>query len=78
MHQHWQVSSVVLLFAVLAFVVGLVLALSVVTKHDDQLEYDRANTTRSTLILLVSVSLVLLVIATQRLELVDSIKHLMA
>ena len=60
MHQHhWQVSSVVLLLAVLAFVVGLVLALSVVAKSDDKVEYDRANTTRSTLILLVSVSLVL-------------------
>ena len=77
MHQ-WTVSSVVLLFALIAVVIGLVLALSVVTKKDGEVEHDRANTTRSTLILLVAISLVMLVVAVQRLELGEAVKHLMA
>ena len=75
---HWQVSYVVLLLALLAFVTGLVLALSVVTKSDESVEHDRANTTRSTLLLLAAISLVLLVIAAQRFELGDAVRHLMA
>ena len=74
---YWSLSSVVLLFALLAFVVGAILMLSVVTKCDDQLENDRANATRANLILLVSVTLALLVLATQRLELGEAVKHLM-
>lgn len=77
MHQ-WTVSSVVLLFALIAVVIGLVLALSVVTKKDGEVEHDRANTTRSTLILLVAIALVMLVVAVQRLELGEAVKHLMA
>lgn len=75
---HWQVSYVVLLLALLAFVTGLVLALSVVTKKDCELESDRANTTRATLLLLAAISLVLLVIAAQRFELGDAVRTLMA
>jgi len=77
MHSHWSVSSTILLFAVLALVVGLVLALSVVTKRDCEVEADRANTTRATLLLLVSFSVGVLVLATQRLELGHAVKSLM-
>ena len=75
---HWQVSYVVLLLALLAFVSGLVLALSVITKKSHDLEQDRANTTRATLLLLVSVSMVLLVLAAQRFELADAVRTLIA
>ena len=74
---HWQVSSVVLLFALIAFFVGLVLALSVVTKSDDAVECDRANTTRSTLLLLAAIALVMLVVAVQRFELGETVKNLL-
>ena len=78
MHSHWSVSSVILLFAVLAFVVALVLTLSVVTKRDCEVEADRANTTRATLLLLVAATVALLTLATQRLELGNAVKTLMA
>jgi len=77
MHSHWSLSDVVLLFAVLAFVIALVLALSVVTKRDCEVEADRANTTRATLLLLVSAVVSLLTLATQRLELSHVVKSLM-
>lgn len=73
-----SVSHVLLLLALLAFVTGVVLMLSVISKSDDQVECDRANTTRSTLLLLAAISLVLLVLAAQRFELGDAVKHLMA
>ena len=75
---HWQVSYVVLLLALLAFLTGVVLALSVISKSDSDLECDRANTTRATLLLLAAISLVLLVIAAQRFELGDAVCTLMA
>lgn len=75
---HWQVSYVVLLLALLAFLTGVVLALSVISKSDSDLECDRANTTRATLLLLAAISLVLLVIAAQRFELGDAVRTLMA
>ena len=78
MHYHWSVSQTVLLFAVLAFVVALVLALSVVTKRDCEVEADRANTTRATLLLLVAATVALLTLATQRMELSHAVKTLMA
>ena len=78
MHYSWTVSSVVLLFAVLAFVIGLILALSVVTKKDDELECDRANTTRATLLLLVAFVTAVLVLAVQRLELGHAVKDMMS
>ena len=77
MHSHWSLSDVVLLFAVLAFVIALVLALSVVTKRDCEVEADRANTTRATLLLLVAATVALLTLATQRLELGHVVKSLM-
>ena len=77
MHQ-WSVSSVVMLLAVLALLVGLVLTLAVVAKRDSQVEEERANTIRAQLLLLVAVAVGVLVLATQRLELADSIRHLMA
>jgi len=78
MHSQWSVSDIVLLFSVLAFVVALVLTLSVVTKKDCDVEADRANTTRATLLLLVAATVALLVLALQRLELGAAVKSLMA
>jgi len=79
MHSHsWTVSDAILLLAVLAFVVALVLVLSVVTKKDSDVECDRANTTRATLLMLTSFSIGILVLAFQRLDLSHAVKHLMA
>lgn len=74
----WSVSNAVLLLALLAFFVALVLALSVVAKRDGEVEADRANTTRATLLLLVALVAMVLVLATQRLELGHAVKSLMA
>jgi glucose uptake protein GlcU len=73
----WSYSHVVLVLALLALVIGVVLLLSVVAKHDDELENDRANTTRSSLILLAAIALFLFVLAVQRVELAHAVKHLM-
>ena len=73
----WSVSDAVLLLAILAFVIGLILALSVVTKKDDELECDRANTTRATLFLLIAFVVATLVLAVQRLELGHAVKSLL-
>ena len=70
-------SHALLFLAVLAFVVGTVLALSVVTRKDEDVEHDRANTTRSTLLLLVAFTLAVLVLAYQRYELADSVKDML-
>ena len=73
----WSVSDVLVLFLVLAFVVGLVLTLSVVTKSDDRLECDRANQVRAQLILLVAFVLGVLALVYQRYDLSAAVKHLM-
>lgn len=78
MQSSWTTSSVVLLLAVLAFVIGLILTLSVITKRDCEVEADRANTTRATLLLLVAFTVGILVLALQRLELGHAVKSLMA
>jgi len=70
-------SGALLLLALIAFIAGLVLALSVITKSDEGVEHDRANTTRSTLLLLVSFTLVIMVLAFQRYELADSVKDML-
>jgi len=78
MHAHsWTVSDAILLLAVLAFIVALILSLSVVTKSDSGVECDRANTTRATLLLLVSLVVAILTLAFQRLDLSHAVKHLM-
>ena len=71
-------SSALILLAVIAFVAGVILMLSVVTKRDEEVEHDRANTTRSTLLLLTSFTLAILVLVYQRHELADSVKHMLA
>jgi len=79
MHSHsWTVSDAILLLAVLAFVVALVLVLSVITQKNSDVECDRANTTRATLLMLTSFSIGILVLAFQRLDLSHAVKHLMA
>lgn len=79
MHAHsWTVSDAILLLAVLAFIVAVVISLSVVTKSDSGVECDRANTTRATLLLLVALVTSVLVLAFQRLDLSHAVKHLMA
>lgn len=79
MHSHsWTVSDAILLLAVLAFVVALVISLSVITKKDSDVECDRANTTRATLLLLVALTVSILTLAFQRLDLSHAVKNLMA
>lgn len=63
---HWTVADVVLLFAVIALVIGLVLTLSVVVKRDADLEHDRANTTRATLFLLLAFAIAVVCLCVQR------------
>jgi len=70
-------SGALLLLALIAFIAGVILALSVITKSDEGVEHDRANTTRSTLLLLVSFTLVIMVLAFQRYELADSVKDML-
>ena len=74
---HWEVSHVLLLLAFIAFVLGLLIALSVISKKSEELECDRANTTRAYLLLLASISLVLFVLVAQRFELGQAVRHLM-
>lgn len=74
---HWEVSHVLLLLAFIAFILGLLIMLSVVTKKDELVECDRANTTRAYLLLLASISLVLFVLVAQRFELGQAVRHLM-
>lgn len=74
---HWGTSSVVFLLAILALIIGVVLSLSVVTKRDSEVEADRANTTRATLFLLISFTVAIFVLVTQRLELADSVSKLL-
>lgn len=74
---HWDASSVVFVLAVLAFVAGLVLALSVITKRDCEVEQDRANTTRSTLLLLIALVVAVFILAVQRFELASSVSKLL-
>jgi len=79
MHSHsWTVSDAILLLAVLAFVVALIISLSVITQKNSDVECDRANTTRATLLLLVALVTSVLVLAFQRLDLSHAVKHLMA
>lgn len=79
MHAHsWSVSDAILLLAVLAFIVATVLVLSVVTKKDSDIECDRANITRATLLMLTALVVAVLVLAFQRLDLSAAVKHLMA
>lgn len=77
MHSDWSVASVVLLFALVAFVLGLVISLSVITKRDAEVECDRANTTRATLLLLIAFVIAVLVLVAQRHELSHAVHHLM-
>lgn len=65
------------LLAVLAFIVGVVLMLSVVTRSDTEIVEDRPNTTRATLLLLTSFTLAILVLVYQRYELADSVKGML-
>ena len=74
----WSVSDVLAVFLVLAFVIGVVLMLSVVSKSDEKVECDRANTIRAQLILLAAFVLGALTLVSQRYELASSVKHLMA
>ena len=70
-------SNSLLFLAVIAFLIGVVLTLSVITKTDEKVEEDRANTTRATLLLLVAFVLVVLVLVFQRYELADSVKDML-
>lgn len=79
MHAHsWTVSDAILLLAVLAFVVALVLVLSVITQKNSDVECDRANTTRATLLMLTALTVAALTLAFQRLDLSHAVKYLMA
>lgn len=68
----------IIFLAVLALIAGIVLMLSVITKSDEDLEQDRANTTRATLLLLASFSIAILSLVYHRYELADSVKQMFA
>ena len=70
-------SSALILLAVIVFLIGLVLTLSVITKENCAVEEDRANTTRATLLLLVALSLIFFAVVFQRVELADSVKDML-
>lgn len=74
----YGVSDVLYVFAVMAFVLGLLLTLTVITKSDCALEADRANTVRAQLLLLVAFVIALFALLCQRTQLVDSVRHLLA
>lgn len=71
-------SGALLLLAILALVAGAVLTLALIVKSDEELEHERANTTRATLLLLASFTLTLMVVVFQRHELADSVKGMFA
>ena len=73
----WGVSSVLALLLVLAVVIATVLTLSVVTKRDEDVEADRANTIRAQLLLLLAIGVAGLVLVSQRYELGQAVKHMM-
>lgn len=74
---HFHLSHCLILVAFIAFVIGAVLALTVVSKKDCELERDRANTTRATLFLLVSFTLAIFILVSQREELSHEVHALM-
>ena len=67
----------IVFLAVLALIAGIVLMLSVITKKDEELEQDRANTTRATLLLLTSFAIAVLALVYHRYELADSVKQML-
>lgn len=76
--EYFTNSHVVFLFALIAFIIGFVLVLSVIVKHDDQLECARPNITRATLLLLTALVLAVFILVVQRFELQHVVKHLVA
>ena len=79
MHEsNWTVTSVVALLGLLAFVIGAILMLSVITKKDCEVEADRANTVRAQLLLLTALVVAVYTLVSQRWELSHAVKSLMA
>ena len=76
MTHSWTTAHCVFVFALIAFIIGFVLMLSVIVKRDDQLDCDRANTTRSYLLLLTALVLAVFILVAQRFELAHMVKHL--
>lgn len=74
---YWSVSDVILFFTVIALVLGTVLLLAQVVKSDNQLECDRANTTRATLFLLLAVAVGVITLVFQRKELQHAVSSIM-
>ena len=74
---HFHLSHCFMLIAFIAFVIGAVLALTVVSKRDCELERDRANTTRATLFLLTGLVLSVLILVAQREQLSHEVHSLM-
>ena len=70
-------SYALILLAVIAFISGTIIALSVITKENEKLEDDRANTTRATLLLLIALVLAVLVLVYARSELAHSVKDML-
>lgn len=74
---YWSVSDVILFFTVIALVLGLVLTLAVIVKRDSEIECDRANTTRATLLLLLAVAVGVITLVFQRKELQHAVSSIM-
>lgn len=71
-------SGALLLLAILALVIGSILTLALIVRSDEELEHERANTTRATLLLLVSFTLAIMVLVFQRHELADSVRGMLS
>jgi cell division protein FtsW (lipid II flippase) len=59
----WSVSNILLIFALMAFIIGVILALTVITKKAEHLDdNDRHNATRAHLFLPIAFTLGILVL----------------
>ena len=76
--EYFSNANVVFLFALIAFIIGFVLVLSVITRRDEDIECQRPNITRATLLLLTALVLAVFILVVQRFELAHTVKHLMA
>ena len=78
MDNHWGVSHVTMIFALIALIIGVVLMLSIITRKNDEVDCDKANIVRANLLLLTALVLAVFVLVAQRFELSKMVKHLVA
>lgn len=73
----WSVANVVCVFGVVALVISLVLILYVVTRRNCEVESDRANITRASLLIWLTIALFVFLLALQRYSLQAAVSQLM-